>query len=275
VRFTTRDGSTGHALYYPPANPDVTGPDGPPPLVVNCHGGPTAGVSSQYNAELQFFASRGLAVLDVDYAGSAGYGRAYRQRLAGAWGVRDVADCVDAARALVAHGLADADRLVIRGASAGGYTALCAATFEDVFAAAVSYYGIGDLDALVDGTHRFESHYAQGLLGQPVGHPVYRERSPLYHLGRLRCPLLLLHGLDDTIVPPAQARAIAERLAAAGVPHAHVAFPGEGHGFRRVETVRTALLTELGFYGRVLGFTPADPVPDCSVSHDRPARGAR
>jgi dipeptidyl aminopeptidase/acylaminoacyl peptidase len=266
VEFATRDGATGYGLYYPPTNPDVTAPAGPPPLVVNCHGGPTGAVSSQYQADLQFFATRGLAVLDIDYAGSAGYGRDYRRRLAGAWGVRDVADCVDGARALAERGLADPDRLVIRGASAGGYTALAAVTFTDAFAAATSYYGISDLNALAQETHRFESHYAEGLLGGPPGHPAYRERSPLHHLDRLRRPVLLLHGSADTIVPANQARAIADRLNAIGVPHELVEFPGEGHGFRDAGTVSTALRTELAFYGRVLGFTPAEPLSPEAVA---------
>jgi dipeptidyl aminopeptidase/acylaminoacyl peptidase len=204
---------------------------------------------------VQYWTTRGFAVLDVDYGGSSGYGRAYRERLRGAWGLVDVLDCVNAGRWLAGEGLADPPRLAIRGGSAGGYTALCAMTFYDGFGAGASLYGVSDLEALQRDTHKFESRYLFGLVGAwPEERARYRERSPLFHAERLARPVIFFQGLDDRVVPPAQTEAMVAAMARNRVPHAYVAFPGEQHGFRRAESIRTALESELYFYGRVFGF---------------------
>ncbi len=266
IEFPTGGGRTAHAFHYPPANDGYDGPHGErPPLVVLSHGGPTAATSPVLRLETQFWTSRGMAVVDVDYGGSTGYGRAYRERLKGQWGVVDVEDCVNAARYLVARGAADGDRLIIRGRSAGGYTTLCALTFHDIFAAGASYYGVADAEALARETHKFESRYLDGLIGPyPEARDLYRRRSPLHSAGLLSAPLILFQGLEDRVVPPAQAEALASVLRAKGLPFAYLAFEGEQHGFRQAETIKRAAEAELWFYGKVLGFEPADhvePVP--------------
>jgi len=251
-----------HAFDYPPTNPDVTGPDGElPPYVVFVHGGPTAHVAGVADARTAFLTSRGIGVLDVNYGGSTGYGRAYRERLRGQWGVVDVDDVAAAASGLVAAGLADGARLAIDGGSAGGWTVLGALVGTDVFAAGISRYGVGDARALAEDTHDFEAHYLDGLIGPlPEADALYRERSPLSHPERFRVPLLLLQGAEDAVVPPAQSEAIRDALAAHGVPHAYVLYEGEGHGFRRAETVVHARESELAFLGAVFGFeTPGIP----------------
>ncbi len=229
------------------------------------HGGPTASASPALNLAVQFWTTRGFGVVDVDYGGSTGYGRAYRERLRGQWGVVDLADCVAAARWLADQGEVDPDRLAIRGGSAGGYTTLCALTFSDVFAAGASYYGVADAEALARDTHKFESRYLDGLIGPwPAAAATYRARSPIHFTDRLSCPVILLQGLEDAVVPPSQAEAMVAALRAKGIPHAYLAFPGEQHGFRQAAHIRRALEAELSFYGRVLGFTPAgdlEPVP--------------
>jgi dipeptidyl aminopeptidase/acylaminoacyl peptidase len=269
IEFPTSGGRTAHALYYPPANRDHEGPAGErPPLVVASHGGPTSGVGSDLRVSYQFFTSRGIAVVDVDYGGSTGYGRAYRKRLEGEWGVVDVDDCVAAARHLARRGDVDPARLAIRGGSAGGYTTLCALTFRDDFAAGASYYGVADVAALARDTHKFESRYLDRLIGPwPEAEERYRERSPIHFTDRLSCPVVLLQGLEDEVVPPAQAEMMAAALDAKGIPHAYLLFPGEQHGFRQAAHIRRALEAELYFYSRVLGFELADPVAPIPIAH--------
>jgi dipeptidyl aminopeptidase/acylaminoacyl peptidase len=256
---------TVHAFAYAPTNPQVTAPDDErPPYVVLVHGGPTSHVGPAPSAKTAFFTSRGIGVLDVNYGGSTGYGRAYRDRLKGQWGVVDVDDVAAAASALADAGLADPDRLAIAGGSAGGWTVLAAVTNTDVFSAGISRYGVGDARALAEDTHDFEARYLDGLIGAlPDSENVYIERSPLTHPERFRVPLLILQGSEDRVVPPSQAEAIRDALAAHGVPHAYVLYEGEGHGFRRAETVIDSLERELGFLGAVFGFeTPGVPVLD-------------
>ncbi len=266
-----RNGRVVHALVYPPANPDVTAPAGElPPFIVHVHGGPTSNSVPSLSMEKAFFTSRGIGIIDVNYGGSTGYGRAYRELLRGEWGVVDVADAMNAALALAASGEADRARLGIRGGSAGGWTALAAVTSgpaltgvsEAVFAAATSYYGVSDLRPFVVDTHDFESRYLDGLIGPlPEADALYTERAPVGHVSPLTCPVLLLQGLDDPIVPPAQSEAIAADLAAYGIPHAYLAFEGESHGFRKAETVIACLEAEIAFYGEVFGFTPPGVAP--------------
>ncbi len=269
VDYPGRGGTTAHAFYYPPRNRDFTAPaEERPPLLVLAHGGPTAAASSALNLRVQYFTSRGFAVLDVNYRGSSGYGRAYRRALDGQWGVADVEDCVAGARYLVAQGLADPRRLAIRGASAGGYTALCALTFHEVFTAGAVYYGISDLETLVRDTHKFEAHYLDRLVGPyPAERARYRERSPVHHVERLACPVILFQGLKDKVTPPAQTERMVEALRARGVAVAYVAFEEEAHGFRRAENVERALAAELSFYARVFGFTPADGVVPLAIEN--------
>jgi dipeptidyl aminopeptidase/acylaminoacyl peptidase len=254
-------GRVTHGLHYRPANPHRTGPArSRPPCIVRVHGGPTAASSAALEPAIQFWTSRGCAVLDVDYAGSSGYGRAYRRLLYGAWGVADVEDCVAAASFAVAQGWADPDRLIVRGSSAGGFTVLCALAFHDVFAAGASYYGIGDLEALRRETHKFESHYDQSLIGPyPERRDLYVTRSPLHAADAIRRPVIFLQGLDDRVVPPGQAEAMAAALRVRGIEVDCVMFPGEGHGFRRAATIETALERELAFYRKTLVLPPEIP----------------
>jgi dipeptidyl aminopeptidase/acylaminoacyl peptidase len=263
ITFPTSGNEQAHALYYPPCNPDVeAAEDERPQLLVSSHGGPTAHVVAAVSPERLYWTSRGFGVVEVNYRGSSGYGRAYRQALNNQWGIVDVEDCIAAARFLAERGSVDPARIAVRGGSAGGYTVLCALAFHDVFTAGVSYYGVGDLSALAKDTHKFESRYLDGLIGPwPQAESVYRERSPLFHAERIRCPVLLLQGLEDAVVPPAQAEQMVEALRARDVPHAYVPFAGEQHGFRRAETIMSALQAELSFYGQVFGFTPAGDVP--------------
>lgn len=261
--FATGGGVRAHALYHPPCNPAVAAPPGElPPLVVSAHGGPTGHRRGALDLHVQYLTTRGFGVVEVNYRGSTGYGRPYRQALAGLWGLADVEDCAAAVRALARDGRIDPGRVVIRGGSAGGYTALAAVTAREEFAAGVSYFGIADLRRLEDETHRFESGYVEWL----VPPNLYEERSPVHQLDRLSTPLLILQGLEDPVVPPAQAEAVVSALDARGIPHAYLAFAGERHGFRRAETVEAALEAELSFYGQVLGFTPPG-VPPLEVRH--------
>ncbi|MEA2704659.1 MAG: hypothetical protein QOD63_2604 [Actinomycetota bacterium] len=262
IEFPTEDGLTAHALYYPPANRDFEGPPAElPPLVVMSHGGPTSAASSALNLSTQYFTSRGVAVVDVDYGGSTGYGREYRRRLDGQWGVVDVADCVNAARYLVDAGEVDAGRLAIRGGSAGGYTTLRALTFTDVFAVGASYYGVADLASLATDTHKFESRYLDRLVGPwPGAEATYRARSPIHAADRLSSPLIVFQGAEDKVVPPEQAEVLVAALRAKGLPLAYLLFEGEQHGFRKADTIRRAAEAELWFYGRILGFQPADDI---------------
>ena len=233
-------------------------------------GGPTAMTTNAYNATVQFWTSRGFAVLDVNYGGSTGYGRAYRELLTGQWGVVDVEDCVAGARFLASSGLVDPDRLTISGGSAGGYTTLCALVFHDVFATGASHYGIGDLAALAADTHKFESRYTDSLVAPwPEGEALYRARSPLHHADRLSRPVIFFQGLDDKVVPPNQAEAMVAVLRAKKLPVAYVAFPGEQHGFRKANNIVRALEAELDFFGRILGFTPADSIEQVEIENFR------
>lgn len=267
ITFPTADDRSAHALFFPPTNPTVAHPDDErPPLIVLSHGGPTAAARPQLSLAVQYWTSRGFAVVDVNYGGSTGYGRAYRKLLDGRWGIVDVEDCIAAARHLAAEGRVDPDRLIIRGGSAGGYTTLAALTFHDVFAAGCSLYGIADLEVLARDTHKFESRYLDTLVGPwPERADLYWERSPIHHTERLSCPLIILQGLDDEVVPPNQAELMVAALAAAGLPHAYVPFAGEAHGFRRAESIRRALEAEAYFYSRVFGFDLADPVEPIEI----------
>jgi len=261
--FELPGGRTTHAFVYQPTSKTArTRPDERPPLLVKTHGGPTSATSSVLDPRIQFWTSRGFAVADVNYAGSSGYGRAYRELLRGAWGIVDVDDCVAVAQTLAAEGRVDPERLAISGGSAGGYTTLCALTFHSVFAAGASHYGIGDLEALVRDTHKFESHYTDWLVGEwPRQRDRYVERSPIHHHERLSCPVIFFQGLEDRVVPPNQAEAMVAVLAERGIAHAYVPFEGEQHGFRRAENIRTALDGELYFYSRIFGFDAPRPEP--------------
>ena len=267
ARLTGPDGSVVHAVVYPPANPAAVGPAGAlPPYIAWVHGGPTSHVTPRLDLEKAFFTSRGIGIIDVNYGGSTGYGRAYRERLRGQWGVVDVADAMAAVLALAEAGEADGKRLGIRGGSAGGWTALAAVTTgigtagtpeDGVFAAATSYFGVSDLRGFAAQTHDFESRYLDGLIGPlPDCEDLYAERAPVGHVSKLTCPVLLLQGLDDPIVPPAQAESIAADLAAHDIPYAYLPFAGESHGFRRAENIIASLEAELSFYGQIMGFTP-------------------
>jgi dipeptidyl aminopeptidase/acylaminoacyl peptidase len=229
------------------------------------HGGPTQATDTALNLGVQYWTSRGIAVVDVNYGGSTGYGRKYRERLKGQWGLVDVADCINAAKYLVERGRVDPKRIAIRGGSAGGYTTLAALTFEDFFAAGASYYGVSDLEILTQDTHKFESRYLDSLVGPyPETKELYLERSPIHSVDRLSCPIIFFQGLGDRVVPPNQAELMFEAVRKAGFPTAHVAFEGEDHGFRKAENIKRSLDAELYFYARVLGFQPADdidPIP--------------
>ena len=267
ITFPTENGkATAYALYYPPHNKDYTGALGEkPPLIVASHGGPTAMTTAQLSLEIQFWTSRGFGYVDVNYGGSTGYGRPYRERLKGNWGIVDTEDCINAARYLAEQGEVDGQRLAIRGGSAGGYTTLCALVFHDDFAAGASYYGVADCEALATDTHKFESRYLDGLIGPyPEARDVYRKRSPIHYAEELSCPVILFQGLEDRVVPPAQAEEMASALRAKGLPFAYLAFEGEQHGFRKAETIQRTLEAELYFYSKVFGFPLAEqiePVP--------------
>ncbi|HWP45600.1 MAG TPA: S9 family peptidase [Candidatus Limnocylindrales bacterium] len=262
IEFPTEQGQTAHAFFYAPKNRDFRAPaDERPPLLVKSHGGPTAATSTTLNLGIQYWTSRGIAVLDVNYGGSTGYGRAYRQRLNGQWGIVDVDDCVNGARYLVERGEVDGNRLAIDGGSAGGYTTLCALTFRNLFKAGASYYGVSDLEALAKETHKFEAHYLDSLIGPyPEQRNLYRERSPIHFTDRLSCPIIFFQGLEDKVVPPNQTERMFEAIRTKGLPVAYLPFPGEQHGFRRGENIKRALEAELYFYSKIFGFTLADPI---------------
>ncbi len=262
-------GDTAYGIFYPPANAEARAPEGTlPPLVVTLHGGPTAWSPPSYSMWRTFWTSRGFAILDVNYGGSTGFGRAYRKRLEGTWGIVDVEDAVAGVRMLADRGLVDGEKVGITGGSAGGYTTLAAITFTDAFAAGASHFGVSDLALLAEETHKLESRYLNGLVAPwPEGREVYAERSPIHHIDRLATPLILLQGTDDKVVPPNQAEVMADALRARGLPVALVMFEGEGHGFRDAANKARALECELSFYGQVFGFTPAGDIEPVAVEN--------
>ncbi|MDQ6796067.1 MAG: prolyl oligopeptidase family serine peptidase [Chloroflexota bacterium] len=267
VEFPTTGDRTAHGLFYRPVNPAFQGPAGErPPLMVTSHGGPTAQAFGGLSVQTQLFTSRGFAVLDVDYGGSTGYGRDYRKRLEGEWGVVDVDDCVNGARYLAGRGDVDERRMAIRGGSASGFTTLAAITFRDVFGAGISYFGIGDLLSFAKETHKFESRYLDHLLGPlPEAADTYRARSPVLHAELIRCPVLILQGLEDRVVPPTEAERIVDALWEQRVPHAYIAFEGEDHGFRKATSITRSFEAELSFLAQVFRFEPADPIERLEV----------
>jgi dipeptidyl aminopeptidase/acylaminoacyl peptidase len=269
IDFPTANGLTAHAFYYPPANGDFCAPEPErPPLLVFSHGGPTSAAHPVVNLEIQYWTSRGFAVVDVDYGGSTGYGRRYRQRLNAGWGIVDRQDCTNAALYLAEQGLVDRERLAIRGGSAGGFTTLCCLTFTEVFKAGASYYGVSDLEALATDTHKFEARYLDGLVGPyPERRDLYRERSPIHHTDKLACPLILFQGLEDTVVLPNQSERMFEAVRLKGLPVAYLAFEGEGHGFRQAANIRRALEAELYFYSKVFGFELAEAVEPVQIEN--------
>jgi dipeptidyl aminopeptidase/acylaminoacyl peptidase len=269
VEFPTENGLTAYGLYYAPQNQDFVAPESErPPLLVKSHGGPTASASGDLSLKIQYWTSRGFAVLDVDYGGSTGYGRAYRQRLNGNWGIVDVQDCVNGAKYLVAQGWVDGDRLVIAGGSAGGYTTLCALTFYDVFKAGASYYGVSDLAVLATDTHKFESRYMDSMIGPyPEQKQIYFDRSPINFVDRLSCPVIFFQGDEDKVVPPNQAEMMVDMLKQKGLPVAYVLYKGEQHGFRKAENIKRTLDGEFYFYSQVFGFTPADTIEPVTINN--------
>mgnify|MGYP006274432527 CR=1 FL=1 len=267
IAFPTTGDKTAYAWFYPPQNKDYTAPEGElPPLIVKSHGGPTAATSPRFNLKIQYWTSRGFAFVDVNYGGSTGYGREYRQRLQKNWGIVDIDDCVNAARYLGQMGKVDGNRLAITGGSAGGYTTLAALTFRDTFQAGASHYGVSDLEALAQETHKFESRYLDRLVGDyPREKPVYDARSPIHHTEQLSCPVIFFQGLEDKVVPPNQAEKMVEAIKQKGLPVAYVPFAGEQHGFRRAENIKRALDGEFYFYSQVFGFTPADDIEPVEI----------
>ena len=269
VEFPTENGLTAHAFFYPPKNRDYTAPEGElPPLLVMSHGGPTAAATPSLEPGIQYWTSRGIAVLDVNYGGSSGYGREYRRRLDGMWGVVDVDDCANGASYMAERGLVDGGRLMITGGSAGGYTTLCALAFSDTFAAGASHFGVSDVEALARETHKFESRYLRRLIGpHPERADLYRERSPIHSADRLSCPVIFFQGLEDEVVPPNQAETMFAALKEKGLPVSYLPFEGEQHGFRHAGNIRRALDGELYFYSRVFGFELADPVEPVPIEN--------
>ncbi|MBI3661051.1 S9 family peptidase [Candidatus Acetothermia bacterium] len=269
IEFPTEHSLTAYALFYLPKNRDYAAPSKEkPPLIVMSHGGPTSAVGSTLNLQIQYWTSRGFAVLDVNYGGSTGYGHTYRERLNGQWGVVDVNDCVNGARYVVELGEVDGNRLIIRGGSAGGYTTLCALTFHKIFKAGASYFGVSDLEALAKETHKFESRYLDRLIGPyPARRDLYRKRSPIHFIDRLSCPVIFFQGLEDKAVPPNQAEMMVRALRAKGLPVAYLSFENEGHGFRRAETIKRARDAELYFYSKIFGVALAEPVEPVKIEN--------
>jgi dipeptidyl aminopeptidase/acylaminoacyl peptidase len=269
IAFPTENGLTAYGIFYPPHNKDYVAPQGErPPLLVKSHGGPTASTSTAFNLRIQYWTSRGFAVLDVNYGGSTGYGREYRQRLNGTWGIVDVDDCANGAKYLAEQGEVDGDRLVIDGGSAGGYTTLAALTFRDTFKAGASFYGVSDLEALATDTHKFESRYLDSLIGPyPERKDLYVERSPIHSTDRLNCPVIFFQGDEDKIVPPNQAEMMVNALRAKGLPVAYVLYEGEQHGFRKAENIKRTIDGEFYFYSKVFGFEMADKVEPVAIDN--------
>ncbi|MGB1253885.1 MAG: S9 family peptidase [Candidatus Promineifilaceae bacterium] len=262
IEFPTENDLTAHAFFYPPHNPDFQAPDGEKaPLLVLSHGGPTSASAAVFSLKIQYWTSRGIGVVDVNYGGSTGYGRAYRQRLNGQWGIVDSEDCINAARYLVDQGQADTDRLIIRGGSAGGYTTLYALTFHDFFSAGSSHYGVSDLETLAQDTHKFESRYLDSLIGPyPERKDIYIKRSPIHSVDQLSCPLIILQGLEDRVVPPSQAESMFVAVRDKGIPVAYLPFEGEQHGFRKSATIKRVYEAELYFFSRIFSFPISDEV---------------
>ena len=272
ISFPSAHGRIAHAFYYAPRHGSIAGPPGEaPPLIAMSHGGPTAAARATLDLRIQFWTTRGFAVIDVNYGGSSGYGRAYREQLNGTWGIVDVEDMIAAVRSLVAEGKADPHRSAIRGGSAGGFTTLAALTFHPgIFRAGASYYGVSDLEALARDTHKFEARYLDTLVGPyPAMRDEYRRRSPIHALDRLSCALILFQGLEDRVVPPDQSEMMADAVRRKGLPVAYLAFEGEQHGFRRAETNERCLESELAFYGAIFGFVPAGPIPPLAIDNLR------
>ncbi len=271
IEFPTEGGLTAHGFFYPPQNPDYRAPDNEkPPLIVKSHGGPTAAASTALSLSIEYWTSRGFAVLDVNYGGSTGYGRQYRERLNRKWGIVDVDDCVNGARYLAERGEVDGNRLIITGGSAGGYTTLCALTFRNVFKAGASHFGISNTESMARDTHKYESQYLTGLLGPyPERKDIYYDRSPINFPERLSCPVIFFQGLEDKVVPPDQAETMVDAIRAKGIPVSYVAFAGEQHGFRQAKNIKRALDGELYFYSRVFGFGLAEPVEPVEIENLR------
>ncbi len=269
IEFPTEHGLTAYGLFYAPRNKDFVALENErPPLIVKSHGGPTDAASSAFKLAIQFWTSRGFAVLDVNYGGSTGYGRVYRQRLKGQFGIVDVEDCVNGARYLAAQGLVDGERMGITGGSAGGYTTLCALTFHDIFKVGASYFGISDVELLIRDTHKFESRYGDWLIGPyPEDQATYYARSPIHFVEQISCPMIFFQGLEDHVVPPNQAEEMVAALQAKGLPVAYIAYEGEGHGFRRAENIQRSLEAELYFYSQVFGFSLADDVEPVKIEN--------
>ncbi len=269
IEFPTAQGQIAYGIFYPPCHPHYNAPaEDRPPLLVKSHGGPTSAASAMLNLGIQYWTSRGIAILDVNYRGSTGYGRAYREQLKGQWGIADVDDCVYGAQALMDQGRVDPERLAIEGGSAGGYTTLCVLTFRDQFKAGASRYGVSDLEALVRDTHKFEARYLDSLIGPyPEQQQLYQQRSPIHYADQLACPVIFLQGLEDKIVPPNQAEVMVEILRQKGLPVAYVAFEGEQHGFRQAATIKRALEAELYFFAKVFGFELADPIDPIQIEN--------
>jgi dipeptidyl aminopeptidase/acylaminoacyl peptidase len=269
VEFPTENGLSAYGYFYRPRNSDYTAPENEkPPLIVITHGGPTSSSSASLKYSIQYWTSRGIAVLDVNYGGSSGYGRAYRERLNGQWGIVDVDDCVNGARYLIERGEVDGKRLAIRGGSAGGYTTLCALTFRDTFTAGASHYGVSDLEALAKDTHKFESRYLERLIGPyPARRDLYFERSPIHFTESLSCPMILFQGLEDKVVPPNQSEKMFEAVRAKKLPVAYLTFEGEQHGFRKAENIKRVLEAELFFYSKIFRFQLADPIEPVHIEN--------
>lgn len=267
IEFPTDENQTAYAFYYSPHNDDYCAPDDErPPLLVMSHGGPTAATNTALNLKIQYWTSRGFAVVDVNYRGSTGYGRAYRDQLKGQWGIVDVADCVNAAKYLIARDEVDPKRLAIRGGSAGGYTTLCALVFYDTFAAGASYYGVADLKGIATDSHKFESRYLDSLVGPyPEASKIYEERSPLNYPDRIACPIIFFQGLEDKVVPPQQAEVMIEALQQKGLSYAYITFEHEQHGFRDANNIKKAIKAELYFYSKIFDFMPADDLPEIEI----------
>ena len=274
IEFPTEHGLTAHAYYYPPTNPDFEGPEGEaPPLIVSTHGGPTSQTEALLAYSIQYWTSRGFGYVDVNYGGSTGYGREYRNRLRGQWGIVDLDDCTNAAKYLVATGRANPKALLIHGGSAGGYTTFCALTFRRDFVAGASYFGVSDLGGLASDTHKFESRYLDLMMGPwPQSRALYEARSPIFHTDLLETPMIIFQGLEDKVVPPSQAEIMVAALTAKEIPHAYIAYEGEQHGFRKAENIIRTAEAELTFYGKVLGFTPADETAPVEIAFEEKLR---